>query len=319
MVALFPFYQVLAAIALDELLGEPSRYHPLVGFGKIANWLEKRLNSALDGKQNNARLKLQLSGFLSVVLLLSPPSLIMLMLPHNEIGTLLNVLVLYWAIGRQSLMRHAQQIAEALSADNIALARQRIGLIVSRQTDTMTNTDVSRAAVESVLENGSDAIFAAIFWFVLAGAPGVVMFRLSNTLDAMWGYRNERFNYFGWAAAKLDDALNWLPARCTAIAYGLAGNLTHAIAAWAQGAPQWDSPNAGPVMASGAGSLGLKLGGPACYEGEIDQRPWLGDGKDPEGKDIERALGLLDRTLLIWLVALALIYLLHGWINGILQ
>lgn len=312
MITLFPVYQMLAAVAIDELLGEPSRYHPLVGFGKIANWVEKRLNPEIDKALDNARIKLRLAGFCSVIFLIAPSSLIMLTIPQNGFGALLNVLILYWAIGRKSLMQHAQQIAEALSANNIVVARQRIGLIVSRQTQSMTDADVSRAAVESVLENGCDAIFAAIFWFVIAGAPGVVMFRLSNTLDAMWGYRNERFNYFGWAAAKLDDALNWLPARCTAIAYGLAGNLKQAIAAWAQGAPQWDSPNAGPVMASGAGSLGLKLGGPACYEGEVDQRPWLGNGNDPEGKDIARALRLLDRTLLIWLAALTLFYLLQG-------
>ncbi|MET0377713.1 MAG: regulatory signaling modulator protein AmpE, partial [Spongiibacteraceae bacterium] len=163
---------------------------------------------------------------------------------------------------------------------------------------------VSKAAVETVLENGSDAIFASLFWFAVAGLPGVVLHRAANTLDAMWGYRNARFNEFGCAAARIDDVLNLIPARLTAIAYALSGQCANALRSWRAQASSWSSPNAGPVMAAGAGALGLQLGGAAMYHGAMENRPALGFGRSAQAADIQRALTLLDRSLLLWLLAL---------------
>ena len=151
-----------------------------------------------------------------------------------------------------------------------------------------------------MLENGNDAVFAALFWFAVAGAPGVLLYRLSNTLDAMWGYRTPRFLYFGWAAARIDDVLNYIPARLTAMTYALLGHTRLALRCWQQQAPAWDSPNAGPVMASGAGSLNIKLGGAARYHGNLEERPALGAGQAPQAADIDRAMTLVKRGAWLW-------------------
>jgi adenosylcobinamide-phosphate synthase len=212
--------------------------------------------------------------------------------------------LLYLALGHRSLHDHARPIAAALSAGNLDAARGRLSHIVSRDTATLNTTDIAKGAVESVLENGNDAVLAALFWFVIGGAPAVVAYRLANTLDAMWGYRNARYLHFGWAAARLDDLLNYIPARLTALTYALMGDAPRALRCWRAQGITWKSPNAGPVMAAGAGSLCVQLGGPAVYCGQREERPPLGEGAPPEADDIARALGLVRRGVGLWLAVI---------------
>jgi adenosylcobinamide-phosphate synthase len=285
---------ILAALVLDALLGEPQRLHPLVGFGRLALALERRWHGDAVWR-----------GLIAVLVLLIPFTLLAALtrlVPH---GILLDTLLLYLALGWQSLGTHARRVRDALLAKNLPEARRCVGLMVSRDTARLDPVNVSKATVESVLENGNDAIFSAIFWFVVAGAPGAVLYRLANTLDAMWGYRNKRYRRFGWAAARLDDALNFIPARLTALSYALAGHTQAALRCWRQQGLYWKSPNAGPVMAAGAGSLGVQLGGPASYHGVMQHRPLLGEGRIPNAEDIDSALQLIRHSLMIWVVALA--------------
>lgn len=179
-------------------------------------------------------------------------------------------------------------------------ARARVGRIVSRDTGQMDGQAVASAAVESVLENGNDAVFGALFWFLIAGAPGVLLYRLANTLDAMWGYRTPRYLYFGWAAARLDDVLNFIPARLTALTYALIGHTRSALRCWRLQAGAWESPNAGPVMAAGAGALGVGLGGGAYYHGQWEERPALGVGPRPDATSIPAALRLVRLGVILW-------------------
>jgi adenosylcobinamide-phosphate synthase len=287
----------LAGVVLDGLLGEPKRWHPLVAFGRLAARIEQRLNAGGSGWRSH--------GVSAWCLAVLPLTLLVGVLAQvASIGWAVEILALYAALGLKSLGEHARPVAQALRLGDLQLARERVGYMVSRNTAALDATGVARAGTESVLENGSDAVFAALFWFLVAGAPGVVLYRLSNTLDAMWGYRTPRFERFGWAAAKIDDGLNYLPARLVALTYALLGKTALALRCWRQQAPQWDSPNAGPVMAAGAGALGVSLGGAAEYHGELHVRPDLGAGPPPKARDIERALNLVNGGVLLWLVLL---------------
>lgn len=289
----------LAGVALDAALGEPRRAHPLVAFGRLANRLEQRFNPAGGGWRSHG-----VSAWCLAVLPLTLLTWLLVQIP--SIAWAVEILALYFALGLRSLAEHARPVAQALRLGDLRLARERVGWMVSRNTAGLDATGVARAGTESVLENGSDAVFAALFWFMLAGAPGVVLYRLSNTLDAMWGYRNERFERFGWAAAKIDDVLNYLPARLVALTYAVLGRTATALRCWRLQAPQWDSPNAGPVMAAGAGSLGVSLGGAAEYHGELHVRPQLGEGPEPRARDIERAMNRVWGGVLLWLACLLL-------------
>lgn len=290
----------VAAVALDGLLGEPRRWHPLVGFGFLADRLEARLNPEI----RRARPSHRLAGVMGVAMLLLPFGALAFWLCRLPgIGPIIDVLLLYFAIGHRSLHEHARAVSNALQAGDEEQARTAASYMVSRDSAAI---DPVPATVESVLENGNDGVFGALFWFFIFGGAGALLFRLANTLDAMWGYKNERFRMFGWAAARLDDVLDYLPARLTALTYALLGKTRLALRCWRAQAPTWDSPNAGPVMSAGAGALGVKLGGPARYHGEWHQRPDLGAGEASQPSDIERALKLVRHGVYLWL-ALVLI------------
>lgn len=287
------------AVLIDALLGEPRRWHPLVGFGRLATWLESRLYGANTTSAAARRGR----GGLALAALVVPATAGAALLAALP-GVAMSAALLYLALGQRSLREHAAAVAAALHRDDLPAARAQVGRMVSRDCTDLDRPGIAGATVESVLENGNDAVFGALLWFALAGAPGAVAYRLVNTLDAMWGYRNTRYRDFGWAAARLDDVLNYLPARLTALGYALLGRSRQALTCWRRQAPAWKSPNAGPVMAAGAGALGVRLGGPASYGGQRQERPPLGSGAPPGAHDIDRALALVGRTVLLWLLTL---------------
>lgn len=305
---------VLACIGfgLDAVLGEPRRAHPLVAFGRVAEWLEMRLNRGGPGGGNARRLR----GALALALVAGLPVIalsIAIMLAPGWVGLCIHAATLYFALGARSLWQHAHAVAGALGSGDLVRARELGARIVTRDLGEASATEVARAAVESTLENGNDAVFGALFWFVIAGALGVLAYRLVNTLDAMWGYRNQRYVFFGWAAARLDDTMNYVPARLTALTYALLGDTRSGFDCWRLQARAWESPNAGPVMASGSGALGLALGGAARYHGRDEQRPALGAGSAPATGDIGRALHLVFAGVALWYTTLAALSLLAWW------
>jgi len=294
------------ALILDALLGEPKKYHPLVGFGRSAAFLESKFN------HRDASNTLQfIMGALCLLVLVLPFVFVTYALIQFVAFTWFwEALILYWAIGHQSLRQHILDVYQALREDDIVLARKRVAMIVSRDTDNLSEQQLFKATIETGLENGADAIFSPIFWFCLLGAPGVVLYRLINTLDAMWGYRTERFEYFGKAAARLDDVLNWFPARLVALSYAILGNCRQALNCWQCQSPSLKSPNAGPVMTSGAGSLDVQLGGPTVYHGELMQKTYFGSEKDVKLDDIPRCLSLILQTIILWCVVIGFVTLI---------
>lgn len=290
------------AVLLDLWLGEPKRWHPLVGFGWLVTQLEKRLNPPSKQPQTRQRL----TGAFGVVLLVLPPTLLVIyaMQLSMWLALALHIYLLYFAIGHRSLRQHGLAVYHALQHGQFQEAQRATSYMVSRDVDAIEPVS---ATIESVLENGSDSVFGALFWFFIAGGPGALAYRLVNTLDAMWGYKTPRYFYYGWAAARLDDALNYVPARLTALTYALLGQTRLAWQAWRQQAPLWDSPNAGPVMAAGAGALNVQLGGRARYHGEWHDRPRLGTLTTPIAEDILRALQLVSNGMLSWLIVAVLI------------
>ncbi len=291
----------IVAVTLDFIFGEPRRYHPLVGFGWVANQYEALFNPL----NNQNKITQRLVGSLALTLLIMPFVFLAYWLcEYSFTSHIANTILLYFAIGHKSLHQHARAVSYALNKQDEVAAKVASSYMVSRDLEAIAPIP---ATIESVLENGNDSVFGTLFWFFIAGGTGALLFRLANTMDAMWGYKTPRFYYFGWAAARFDDALNYIPARLTALTYAILGNTKLALNCWKYQAPTWDSPNAGPVMAAGAGALNIKLGGAARYHNEWHERPTLGTGLAPVVNDIERALTLVRYGVYLWLAILLMV------------
>jgi adenosylcobinamide-phosphate synthase len=200
-----------------------------------------------------------------------------------------------WAVlGGRSLLDEATTISRQLAADDVPAARQQLTHLVGRDTGDLDASEVARATVESVAENTSDAVVAPLLAGAVAGIPGLMAYRATNTLDAMVGHRSERYREFGRASARLDDVLNWIPARVSAglaavLAPAVGGRTSEAWDAWRRDAAGHPSPNAGAIEAAFAGALGIQLGGVNTYAGRVEDRHRLGDGRAPDRGDIASA------------------------------
>ena len=285
-----------AGLVLDRLVGEPpADIHPVAGFGRTmerveqALWADRRLNGAVYA----------LSGA------------VMGAVAGAAAGS---TAVATWAVaaGRE-LRRVASRVSELAAAGDLAAARAELPSLVGRDPSELDASGVAAAVIESVAENSVDAVIAPAFWAAVAGAPGAVAYRAINTMDAMVGRRNERYGNFGWAAARLDDVANYVPARIFAglVVVLCPHRAREIIAAVRRDAPAHPSPNAGVAETALAAALGRQLGGPLRYGDTEEDRPWLGDGPRPDPDDVPEAVRIADRAewvaagmlCLIWLAA----------------
>ncbi|QOK24511.1 cobalamin biosynthesis protein [Janibacter indicus] len=287
---------LLLGWAADRALGDPRRGHPVALFGTWAGWVETRTH-----RDSRA------AGVLTEALVLAPPLALgvaatRLPGPARALATA----ALTWAaLGGTSLGREGLAVHDLLASDDLPGARTRVRNLVGRVTDDLTADEVARAAVESVAENTSDAVVGTLVWGAALGPLGVVLYRTANTLDAMHGHRTARYARFGWAAARLDDLLGWVPARATVLATAAASPLRagEVVRTAVRDGRDHPSPNAGPVEAGFAAALGLRLGGRTVYASGAEDRVVMGSGPAPTVADLPRAVLLARRVGVVTLVA----------------
>lgn len=282
---------LVAGYAADLAFGDPRRWHPVAGFGTAAMSLERRIYAP--GKARGVAHEVLLVG--GVVALAGVAGR-----TRNPLAMPVAALATWTVLGGRSLSREGAAMHQLLASGDVPGARVRIRHLVGRDSTNLSSDELARACVESLAENGADAVVSPLFWGAVAGVPGLLGYRAINTLDAMIGHRSPRYNEFGWAAARLDDVANWVPARMTvlsiALATGSSARVREVARVVRRDAPAHPSPNAGPVEAAFAAALDRRLGGTNVYGGVADDRGWLGDGADVTAADIPAAVRLHERT-----------------------
>ncbi|HKX88299.1 MAG TPA: adenosylcobinamide-phosphate synthase CbiB, partial [Sphingopyxis sp.] len=279
--------------------------HPVGLFARIIDRCETRWN-----RDEYAFTERRARGILTLFLLLLVAGgggfvVQRLLLAHFGNLGWIGVAILAWpALAQRSLFDHVRAVGERIDADDLPGARQAVGMIVGRDTASLDESGVARAAIESLAESFCDGIAAPLFWLLLLGLPGVWAYKAINTADSLIGHREERWRAFGWAAARFDDLLNWIPARVSGVSICLAGGGGWRIL-W-RDARRHASPNAGWPEAAMAGALGLRLAGPIAYDGVMHDKAWIGDGAESAGG------GAIDHALVIYLRACGLLWLIAG-------
>jgi adenosylcobinamide-phosphate synthase len=306
----WPLAAGLAAGALaDALFGDPRRGHPVALFGRAAGRLERSVYA--DSRSRGVAFAACCQA------LAMAPALAAGRVSRRPAARLALAGAATWAVtGARSLTAEAGRIHRALAAGDLPGARRLLPNLVGRDPAGLDAAGIARAVVESVAENTSDAIVAPLLWGALAGPPGLAGYRAANTLDAMVGHHSPRYERFGWASARLDDVVNWAPARVTALLTAASAPVVggRPAAAWRIAldyGPRHPSPNAGWCEAAFAGALGVQLGGPLSYAGRAEHRPELGVGRPPEAADIARA-SRLCRSVTASATALAVTLSLAG-------
>ncbi|MGH3873285.1 MAG: cobalamin biosynthesis protein [Pseudonocardiaceae bacterium] len=293
---------LLLGVGVDAVFGDPRRYHPVAGFGRLAVIAERVCYA-----------EHRLAGLVHTGVLVGGVAAIGGLLERAGRGRpaaqVAGTAVATWiALGGASLAQEGAAMARALDTGDLDAARARLPHLCGRDPDQLDLAGVARASVESIAENTSDAVVAPLIWGAMAGMPGLLAYRATNTLDAMVGYRSPRYRRFGWAAARLDDLANLLPSRVAAglttlCAPVVGGSARGAWQVWRRDAPAHPSPNAGQLEAAFAGALEVRLGGRTVYPHGSEQRPVLGHGRTPDAGDLTRGVEL---SRVVGMVAAAL-------------
>lgn len=319
------------ALVLDRVVGDPPQLwqrflHPVVLFGKAISWGEKRFNNNKLSVETLRRNGMWLTIGLVALCILIGLAIENLLPFLGSAGALIEIIIVAVFLAQKSLAEHVKAVANGLREEGIEGGRKAVSMIVGRNPEQLDEGGVSRAAVESLAENASDGIVAPAFWFLIGGLPGLFAYKLINTADSMIGHLNERYRHFGRFAARLDDVVNYIPARLTGFLAALAAAFTHnketgkrAFAVMWRDARLHRSPNAGWPESAFAGALGLALAGPRQYGTEKVEGPMLNsDGKrDVNAEDIDAAIQLFW-TLMSLMTGILIVASLIGLISQLI-
>ena len=302
----------LVATLIERNYGYPDRLyraikHPVVWMGALINFLDSRLNN-LSRPRGAIALAIVIAATAAVTVPLG------LLLRSFEYGWLLEAVVASVFLAQKSLGEQVRAVADGL-AKSIDEGRKAVSHIVGRDPANLDETGVAKGAIESLAENTSDGVVAPLFWLLIGGLPGIAIYKAVNTCDSMIGNKSESYLHFGWASARLDDVMNYVPARLTGLLFCTVagGGFGNALAAMRRDAPHHVSPNAGWPEAAMACALGIRLGGPRSYEGRTVRLAWMGDGREELGaQEIRDGLELYDKSLNLLTAILAVLAVVRG-------
>jgi len=295
--------QIIIALALDQLCGDPRWFpHPV----RLIGWLQLCLERLTRTLLANAKLAGIVTTIITLLISAAIPLALLLLADYFSplAHDCLAIFILYTCFAGRDLDRHARAVQQALRAADLPLARQRVAMIVGRDTSELAESGVARAAVESVAESLVDGVCAPIFYAILAGPVGAMLYKAINTGDSMFGYKNEHYQEFGWAPARLDDLANYLPARLTSLFIPLAAFILglRAKKSWQimlRDHRNHASPNSGLPESAMAGALNVQLGGSAIYFGKMVEKPTMGDPGQVSRRHIGQSLNLMWLTMLL--------------------
>ena len=292
-------WQLVFAMLLDALFGEPRFLwdrlpHPAVLMGRLVAFLDRTLNTGNDRKSK---------GVLALAILCFSAAVLGSVL--SQLGWVIEIIVAAILLAQKSLVDHVKAVATGLRI-SIAQGRFAVSMIVSRDTKDMTESQIARAAIESAAENFSDGVIAPAFWFLIGGLPAMLVYKFVNTADSMIGYKTKKYLEFGWASARFDDVLNWVPARISMLLIVAFAKQPINLKAIISEAKQHKSPNAGWPEAAMARAIDVALAGPRSYDGKLQQLPWVNEtGRQSiTANDVDSATRILWRT---WNLAWVLI------------
>lgn len=299
---IYQTYAIVIGFIIDFFVGDPhSIPHPVVAIGKLISFLDKRLRLGKNDERDILR------GVWTVLIVASVatavPALVLFMMwkIHPAAYLVVSSIMCAQIIAARELVRECARVDKALEKDDIEEARKAVSYVVGRDTETLDKAGICRAAVETIAENGSDGVIAPLFWMLLLGAPGGFFYKAVNTMDSMLGYKNDKYLYFGRAAAKTDDAVNFIPSRISAILMIVSCPICHLDGrnAWrifCRDRFKHTSPNAAQTESVFAGALNVRLNGPAFYGGILHEKEFLGDDIRPIAPDDIKRAGYLMYT-----------------------
>ncbi|WP_273851762.1 adenosylcobinamide-phosphate synthase CbiB [Guptibacillus spartinae] len=305
---------ITVAFFLDRLIGDPPKWpHPVKGFGMLIGFLDKHWNHGNHRKRNGV---FMIGTVLIIVMAITGFTVYLAYAVHTLVGIFYEAVLIATTIAQKSLKSAALDVYQPLQTNNMTKAREKLSWVVGRDTAHLDESEVVRGTVETVAENTSDGITAPLFWALIGGSVGAMAYRAINTCDSMVGYRNEKYEAFGYASAKLDDVVNWIPARLTGLCMMLVQKPAHTSSgrAWHvlfRDARQHPSPNSGWGEAATAAILGVQLGGVNTYKGIVSNRARMGDPiMKLSAIHIPKAITIMNRTTILFLLLL--------WIGGLL-